>query len=97
MANTTLLKTEVESFIKEELKKLYSGSTVAEKGLPLYEKRDGTLAIHKFDAVSNDNTIVASIKSHSWKTSGGKYPAGKVGALFQALYLLSLADARTGC
>lgn len=95
MAKTTLLKTEVESFIRKELEKRYSGSTFTEKGLPLYKKRDGTHAIHKFDAVSNDNTIVGSIKSHSWKTSGGKYPAGKVGALFQALYFLSLVDAKT--
>jgi hypothetical protein len=94
MAKTTELR-EVELFIRKELAKDYPGHTFTEKALPLRKKRDHTYAVHRFDAVSEDNTIVASIKSHSWLTSGGKSPAGKIGQIYQSLYLLSLIDAKT--
>ena len=94
MAKTTELR-EVERFVREELEKDYSGHIFTEKPLPLRKKRDGTYATHKFDAVSEDNTIVASIKSHSWLTSGGKSPGGKIGQIYQSLYFLSLVDAKT--
>lgn len=94
MAKTTELKTKVEPFIRKELEKLYPGHTFTEKSLPLHKKRDGTYAFHKFDAVSEDNTIVASIKSHSWLTSGGKSPSGKIGQIYKSLYFLSLINAR---
>ena len=94
MAKTTELR-EVELFIREELAKDYPGHTFTEKALPLRNKRDGTYAVHSFDAVSEDNTIVASIKSHSWRTSGGNQPSGKIGQIYQSLYLLSLVDAKT--
>jgi len=94
MAKTTELR-EVELFVREELAKDYPGHTFLEKALPLHKKRDGTYAVHRFDAVSEDNTIVASIKSHSWLTSGGKSPGGKIGQIYQSLYFLSLVDAKT--
>ncbi len=93
MAKTTRLR-EVELFVRKELERHYAGHTFTEKPLPLCKRRDGTSAFHKFDAVSEDNTIVASIKSHSWKTRGGKHPAGKIAGLFQALYFLSLVNAQ---
>ena len=94
MAKTSELK-EVELFVRKELEKDYPGHTFTEKALPLHKKKDGTYAVHRFDAVSEDNTIVASIKSHSWLTSGGKLPAGKIGQIYQSLYFLSLVDAKT--
>lgn len=94
MAKTTELR-EAELFVRKELGKSYPGHTFTEKGLPLRKKRDGTSAIHKFDGVSEDNAIVASIKSHSWLTSGGNLPSGKIGQIYQALYFLSLVDAKT--
>ena len=94
MAKTTELR-EVERFIRKELAKDYLGHAFTEKPLPLRKKRDGTYATHKFDAVSEDNTIVVSIKSHSWLTSGGNLPSGKIGQIYQSLYLLSLVDAKT--
>lgn len=94
MVKTTELR-EVELFVRKELEKTYAGHTFAEKELSLRKKRDGTYATHKFDAVSEDNTIVASIKSHSWLTSGGKLPSGKIGQIYQSLYFLSLVDAKT--
>ncbi len=94
MAKTTEL-VEVECFVRKELEKDYPGHTFTEKTLPLRKKRNGTHAVHRFDAVSEDNTIVASIKSHSWLTSGGNVPSGKVGVIYQSLYFLSLVDAKT--
>lgn len=95
MAKTVELKTKVEPFIRKELEKSYPGHTFTPKALPLRRKRDGTYAVHEFDAVSEDNSIVASIKSHSWLTSGGKSPAGKIGQIYESLYFLSLVDAKT--
>ncbi len=94
MAKTIELK-EVERFIRKELAKDYSRHTFTEKKLPLREKRDGTYAVHNFDAVSEDKTIVASIKSHSWLTSGGNLPSGKIAQIYQSLYFLSLVYAKT--
>lgn len=95
MTRTTELRTRVEPFVRKWLEDSYPGHTFTEKPLPLRRKRDGTYAVHQFDAVAEDNSIVASIKSHSWLTSGGKRPAGKIGEIYQSLYLLSLVDART--
>lgn len=94
MAKTTELR-EVELFVRKALEKDYLGHTFTEKTLPLRKKRDGKDAFHKFDAVSEDMTIIASIKSHSWLTSGGNLPVGKIGQIYQSLYFLSLVDAKT--
>jgi len=48
---------------------------------------------HEFDAVSQDNSIIAGIKTNSAKTSGGNPPSGKYAVLFQELYFLSLVQA----
>ena len=99
MADTTKLKTTIEPliepFVRTELKKLYPGHTFTEKAVIVGRKKDGSPAFHKFDAVSEDSTVVASIKSHGWKTKGGKRPAGKIGEIYQALYFLSLAQAKS--
>ena len=95
MAETIEIKTKIEPFVRKELEKSYLGHTFTEKALPLRKKRDGTYAVHKFDAVSGDNTIVAGIKSHSWLTSGGNLPSGKIGQIYQSLYFLNLVDAKT--
>jgi len=94
MAKTIELR-KVELFIRNELGEHYPGHTFTEKALPLRKKRDGAYAFHKFDAVSEDNTIIDSIKSHSWLTSGGNLPSGKIGQIYQSLYFLSLVDAKT--
>jgi hypothetical protein len=94
MAKTTELR-EVEKFVRKELEKNYPGHIFTEKELPLRKRKSGEYAKHRFDAVSEDGKIVASIKSHSWLTSGGKLPSGKIGQIYQSLYLLSLVDAKT--
>jgi hypothetical protein len=52
-----------------------------------------TGAKHEFDAVSEDRTIVVSIKSASGLTSGGNLPQGKFHNAIAELYFLSLVDA----
>lgn len=95
MAKTTELRTKIEPFIRKGLGEIYPGHTFTEKTLPLRRKKDGTYAVHNFDAVSEDNSIVASIKCHSWLTSGGKRPAGKIGEIYESLYFLGLVKANT--
>jgi hypothetical protein len=88
MANTHLLKTKVEPFVREWL--------CAQFGIPF---RAGFLRLHEcegsheFDAISVDNRIVAGIKSSSGKTSGGRIPSGKISSAFEELYYLSRVDA----
>lgn len=95
MADTSALKTEVERFVRGRLADDFPGHTFSERAIQLRKKRDGTLAVHKFDAVSEDNSIIASIKAHSWKTRGGNIPSGKIDAIFHSLYFLSLVSAKT--
>ena len=93
MANTREIWILVEPYVRKELGKLYPEHSFAEKSLRLGRKRDGSFATHNFDAVSEDGTIVATIKSGGWQTSGGKNPSGKIGQIFQSLYFLGLVDA----
>jgi hypothetical protein len=46
----------------------------------------------RFNAVSDDGQIVATIMNSSGPTSGGKKPVGKIRAAMAAVYLLSLAQ-----
>ena len=63
--------------------------------MPLRKKKDGTYAYHNFDAVSDDNSIIASIKSHSWFTSGGNLPSGKIGQIYHSIYYMNLIESKT--
>ena len=94
MARTKELEP-IETFIRNELAKSYPGHTFTKKSLPLRKKVDGNYAFMEFDAVSDDKSIVAEIKSGSWQTSGRKFPSGKRAQLFQSIYFLSLVDAKT--
>jgi len=49
---------------------------------------------HEFDAVSEDGSIIAAIKGHSFKTTGGNLPSAKFASLYQELYFLSLVKAK---
>lgn len=94
MADTRLIKEKVEPFVISWLEVNYPSHTFSKKFLQVGTKQDGSPALHEFDAVSNDENIVAAIKSHSGKTSGGKRPAGKIGMVYQELYFLSLVNAK---
>lgn len=87
MANTSYYKTHVEPFVREELERRH-GLVFTSRTLTLT-----TGGTHEFDAVSSDGSVVASIKSLSGKTSGGKRPAAKYSTCLAELYFLSLVKA----
>ncbi len=61
--------------------------------LPVGRKADGSIARHEFDAVSKDQTLVASIKALSGRTARGRNPSGKVNDANAELLFLSLVRA----
>lgn len=87
LADTTFLKGTVERYVREQLAAEYGPAFSAEV-LPLV-----TGGMHEFDAVSADLRIVASIKSAFGKTSGHKFPSGKVKDAIAEHYYLSLVAA----
>lgn len=87
MANTKYLKTEVEGYVRGELQRRF-GQPFASTFLRLI-----TGGEHEFDAVSDDRSIVASIKASSGLTSGGRRPNGKYNDNIAELYYLSLVKA----
>ena len=50
---------------------------------------------HEFDAVSDDGSVIASIKANSGLTSGGNHPTGKVATCLNEVYFLTLVTAPT--
>jgi hypothetical protein len=56
-------------------------------------KSDGTSAMHSFDLVSEDNQIVAEVKSHRL-TKSGKTPSGKVSDTYHACSMLEKLNAQ---
>lgn len=89
MANTNVIKNEIQPFVREWLKQKY-GVAFGRSKLPLHECEGW----HDFDAVSTDGRVVAEIKAASAWTSGGKHPSGKRASAFEQLYFLSLAQAQ---
>ena len=87
MANTRYLTMQVEDHIRGVLSKRY-GVQFQKLSLPLI-----TGGSHEFDAVADDGSIVASVKSGSGKTSGGNIPSGKIDACIAELYFLTLVVA----
>jgi len=92
MADTSYLKSIVEDHVRGWLKEKF-GRTFAPAFLSLAGVQ-GKARTHEFDAVSEDRTIVCSIKTASWKTSGGKRGSGKVHGAYTELYFLGLVAAR---
>src|SRR3989442_15926756 len=93
MANTRAYNRAEEWIRTVRLPKEY-GQGFRETKLALGMRRDGTLVKHKFDAVSEDGTIVAAIKAHSGLTAAGNFPGGKVKATYTDVLFLSLVRAR---
>ncbi len=88
MANTNLLKTHVEPFVRDWLSAQYSQRFTRES-LQLSDCG----GFHEFAAVSVDKKIICGIKSSSGPTRGGKNPAGKIAAACKELYFLAGVDA----
>jgi len=87
MANTSYLRKVVERYVRSQLQEEY-GQPFASVVLPLT-----TGGTHEFDAVSEDGTIVVSIKSSSGLTATGRNPSGKIKDSIAELYFLSLVPA----
>lgn len=89
MANTSALRYRVEPWVREQLAQRF-GQTFSSQVLELVPR-----GRHEFDAVSEDRSVVVSIKTNSGLTSGGNFPNGKVNAVTAELYYLSLVEAPT--
>ncbi|OBW61577.1 hypothetical protein [Dehalococcoides mccartyi] len=89
MADTTFLKNNVENHVRKWLSMQFPGHSFSKIYLNL--KSGGK---HEFDAVSEDSSIVAGIKTNSYKTKGGNNPSGKISNLYQELYFLSLIESK---
>ena len=87
VANTAYLRREVERYVRDQLSDEFHQSFTSE----FLALRPG--GRHEFDAVSADRSVVASVKSASGLTSGGKKPSGKIKDCLAELYYLSLVDA----
>ena len=73
MANTTQIKKLIEPHVRDWLASKFPGHEFKETSVTL--KWGG---VHKFDAVSEDRSIVAEILSNGAKTRGGKENTGGV-------------------
>lgn len=87
VANTAILRYKVEPAIRAELKAEF-GQSFRSQVLTLPGG-----AAREFDAVSDDRSVVISIKTSSGLTSGGNVPSGKINGCVADLYYLSLLDA----
>ena len=90
MANTNEIKSKIHPYVRNWLKQRY-GIAFGKTRLPL--RNCG--GFHQFNAVSSDGKIVATIKTASGVTSGGKHPSGKRASAIEQLYYLLLAEADT--
>ena len=86
MANTAILRYKVEPAIRAVLETEFAQRFTSQVlALP-----GG--AVREFDAVSDDRSVVVSIKTSSGLTSGGNIPGGKIDGCIADLYYLSLLD-----
>jgi hypothetical protein len=92
MADTRILKSKVEDYVREWLKQKFGQPFQAK--LLVLSGVQGTPKTHEFDAVSQDGKIICSIKTASWKTSGGNRGSGKIQGAYTELYFLNLVQAR---
>lgn len=89
MANMALITKEIYPYVRKELSKELNLEFKEQKltiGAPKKEK--------KFDCVSSDNTVIASILTSSGYSKSGKLPVGKLNALYQTAYMINLTGAK---
>ncbi len=86
MADTTLLKSKIEPYVRDWLADKF-GQPFLSAFLPLSRVK-GNPGKHEFDAVSEDRKIICGIKTASWKTKGGKRGSGKIQGAYAELYFL---------
>ena len=86
MADTTLIKTQIEPYVRQWLSRRFSGLVFTEQPLPLASGLP-----HIFDAVSEDTAVVAAILCNRPKTRTGRENTGGVRkALLDVEYLKGL-------
>jgi len=81
-----------EEIAKEWLQKKFNVS-FSRKNLQVGLRSDGKPAMHNFDFVSEDNQMVAEVKSHQL-TKSGNPPSGKISDTYKACFMLEKASAR---
>ncbi len=90
MANTNLLKTLAEPYVRRWLSSKYDIDFYDyEKELRLI-----TGGVHRFDIVSKDGSIIAGIKTSALRDNG-RVGTGVIKSTFTELYFLSLTKAKT--
>lgn len=89
MADTNFIKKEIEPFIVDKLAGRYK-QPFSKILLPIGIDSHGNPRQYEFDAVSEDRSIVAGIKSYTGKTSGGNRPAAKISGVYKEIFFLSL-------
>lgn len=87
MANTTVLKSKVEDYVRNWLQQKFGRQFRSDR--VRLTGVQGEPKTHEFDAVSEDNSIICGVKTSSWKTSGGKRGAGKIAEAYTEIYFLS--------
>ena len=89
MADTTYIKRIVEPYVRLDLGREF-GTNFSSQVLTLW-----TGGTHEFDAVSDDQKIVDSIKSAGGRTATGRRPSGKIKDSEAELYYLTLVRSKT--
>jgi hypothetical protein len=83
---------DAENAAKKWLQNKFNTS-FSRRNLQVGSKSNGKPAIHNFDLVSQDNQIVAEVKSHQL-TKGGNIPSGKISDTYQACFMLEKVSAK---
>jgi hypothetical protein len=87
VADTSYIKKVVEPWVRAQLADEFGQPFSAE----FLSLRPG--GRHEFDAVSSDRSVIASVKSASGMTAGGRRPNAKIKDCLAELYYLSLVEA----
>lgn len=92
MANTNLLKTLVEPYVREWVSREYKIS-ISSKETEIKLVSGG---MHRFDVVSDDGTLVGGVKTSPLRpsSSGPTVSPGTIKSTYTELYFLSLANAK---
>ncbi len=85
----TRIQLEVEDWVRRNWMTAHFGVKFSRERVPL---RSG--GVFDFDAVSEDQSIVATISTSGSKTAGGKYASGKVLKLRSDMLFLTMVKAK---
>lgn len=90
MMTDTRIYHEAEAWIREHgLPPMFGGRRFGKREIQVGLKKDGRPALHEFDAVAEDGTVVVSIKCGGGRTAGGRAPTGQTRDAYKEVYFLS--------